>query len=206
MKDSATTIPIKQRTDTHYTLYAREGELAMYWQLNESAIALTDDGLSWSGEHGIRDYAYADIVSIRLQNAQADSSDMVGICLIRFRDGQQINVYGGNSMGGSDETQAQRYTVFVRDLHARLSPDDKARIAFQAGLSDTRFAVVTAALIATALLCGLLPLALLLIVPSWQVVGILGIGSLIVLGAWRLWDVNRPRRYSPEQLPPDLLP
>jgi hypothetical protein len=52
-----------------------------------------------------------------------------------------------------------------------------------------------------------LPLVLLVIVPwseALKVLGLLGAGAALCWPMWKLWETNRPRRYSPRALPEDL--
>lgn len=193
-------------TERHHAVFFREGDAGLYWSLEEGGVTLSDTGLTWKTEVGLQYCAYSRITSIRLQNAYIGKDGLVGICVIRFGKWGFFTVYGGNSHGGIDDAQAGLYIDFVRDLHKRLSPADKKRIVFYAGLTETRHLIVTVAMIAGAVLFVLLPLALLMIAPSWHVLGIVATGGGLAYGGWRAWEKNRPRHYSPDRLTDELFP
>jgi hypothetical protein len=187
-----------------YPLYFAEGEIGMYWRLPGNGLTLAGGRIGWTAEGIARDFALDQIRSIRLQHAAAGRA-AIGICQIRMRDGVIVNVYAGADQGTPDETQAAHYAAFVRDLHARIPGEAARHIVFHAGLSGTRHAVLTVAVALAALLFVATPLVLLFVVPSWEVLGLLGGGAGLTFPLWRLWDNNRPRRYSPRALPRELV-
>lgn len=192
--------------ERHYDIHVREGT-GLYWKLPDGGITLSADGhMRYSTAQGTMARAFSDIVAIRLQNSYAGRDGMLGLCTITFRSGREIMIYGGEANGRPDETQAQRYCGFMRDLHARLSPEDKRRIAFNAGLSSTRYAVLSIAAFVGFAIFGLLPLGLLLFKPGWETLGAAALAFGLCYGLFRVWFTNTPRPYSPDHLPDDLFP
>jgi hypothetical protein len=94
----------------------------------------------------------------------------------------------------------------VRDFHRRIPAIDRARIAFNGGLSDTRYLILCAALLAGAVLFGLLPLVLIVVAPSWHTLGVAAASWGLAYAGWKSWARNRPQSYAPDRIPNDLLP
>jgi hypothetical protein len=194
--------------ERRYPLYFIERPLGMYWRLSNCGLTLSGTRLSWTADGIEHDYGLDEIRSVRLQYATGGGRDSIGICQIRFTDGRTVTIYGGNDRGAADPDQAEIYSTFARDLHRRIPDEAAAHIAFNAGLSDTRYMVVSVATVALGLMLVGTPLVLLFIVPSKEtmhVLGVLAAGAFFCWPLWKVWGKDRPRPYSPRDLPEDLV-
>jgi hypothetical protein len=194
--------------ERRYPLHLAERGIRIYWRLPNCGVTLSGARLAWSADGSTRDYGLDEIRRIRLQNTMGSGRDPVGICQIRFSDGRVITVYGGNDRGTSDAAQAEHYAAFVRDLHRRIPEEAARRIVFNAGITEGRFTVLSIAAALAALLFIGTPLVLLFFVPSTEtlkVLGLIGAGAALCWPMWRPWENNRPRPYSPRDLPEDLV-
>jgi hypothetical protein len=181
-------------------------DTSMRWKFTDSGVTLSPEGLSWNIGDVAFNRSYADIFSIRLQRAAAGTGANVGICQIHFHDGVDLHIHGGSEHGIADVAQAPRYTAFVRDLHRRLAArEDSKNIAFHAGLGKTRYIILTIAVAAAGLLMGVLPLILLIMFQDLHTLFLFMAGGGLAWSFFRLWDKNRPRPYSPGQVPEELL-
>lgn len=187
-----------------HDIYLRENPASLVWHLTDRGIALAEDRLAWLSDGVRRERTFDDIAAIRLQLASAGRGAS-GLCRIFFRDGTQLHLYGTDQSGLPDDTQNARYTAFVRDLHRRLAADARP-IAFEAGLPGGNYAVLTAAAIAGAALFVVLPVVLALLLRTMSVL-LLCAGSIgFAWPFWRIWNAAKPRSYTPDALPEDVLP
>jgi hypothetical protein len=190
-----------------YPLYFVDGDIGLYWSLDTRGVRLGAAGLTFTSERETRTIGFGEIRSIRLQTTFAEANETgIGICQIQFGQYRKLTVYSGDSYGRFDEDQRQHYTDFVHDLHRRIPAQDRKRIAFNGGLSETRHMIVSTAMIAGAVLFGLLPAFLLLWKPSFETLGLAATAGGFVYAGWRSWTKNRPGGYSPNHVPEDLLP
>ena len=190
-----------------YPLYFVDGDMAVYWSLDTRGVRLDAPGITFTSERETRTIGFGEIRSIRLQTTFAQANETgIGICQIQFRHYRELTIYSGDCYGRFDEDQRQHYIDFVHDLHRRIPAQDRKRIDFKAGLSETRHMIVSAAMIAGALLFGLLPAFLLLRYPSFETLAIAATAGGFVYAGWRSWTKNRPGGYSPDRVSEDLLP
>jgi hypothetical protein len=189
-----------------FPVYFVDGDPGFHRSLETHGLTLDDEGVAFTSERGFRKVLFSEIRSIRLHTSFVSTDDPpTGVCRIGFGQYRALTVLSGNARGLYDEEQRRHYVDFVRAFHRRIPQADRARIDFQGGLSWGR-SVVAVAMIAGAILFGVLPVGLLFVAPSFQVlVGVLTGWGLCYAG-WRAWDKNRPRSYSPDQIPDDLLP
>lgn len=191
---------------TRHELFVTDGNATFRWAITDSGVTLSADGLSWLIDGNETERNYSDISSIRLHRASAGTSAGVGVCQIRFRDAATLVVYGGTAQGLADDTQAGRFAAFVRDLHQRLAArDDTKHIYFHAGLSEGRYMVLSVAIVAAAILFGLLPLGLLIMVRDLQTLVLFVTAGGLLWSFYKLWEKNRPRPYTPTSVPEELL-
>ncbi len=191
---------------TRHELFMTDGNASFRWAMTDSGVTLSQDGLSWTIDGAASERGYSDIFSIRLHRASAGTGAGVGVCQIRFRDGTTLVVYGGSAQGLADDTQAARFVAFVHDLHKRLAArDDTKHIYFNAGLSEGRYTVLTVAIVASGLLFGLLPLVLLIMMRDLHTLFLFVAATGLLWSFYKLWEKNRPRPYSPDRVPADLL-
>lgn len=97
------------------------------------------------------------------------------------------------------------YRAFVLELHHRIAAAG-AKPALEAGLSPTLFGLAAAAIAVVAVaLAGLFVRAALI----GSIPGMLFLAGFAALFAWQIGGFlrrNRPRRYEPGSIPPELLP
>ena len=191
---------------TDYPLYFRDGA-GFVWSIETRGLKLDDNGITFTSERETRTIRFSEIRSVRLHTAYANAGETpLGICQIGFRRFRKLTVLSGDAHLRVDETQRAAYHAFVRDFHRRIPPADRARIPFNGGLSDTRYFILCTALLAGALLFGLLPLVLIFVAPSWHTLGVAAASWGLAYAGWKSWARNRPRSYAPDRIPDDLLP
>lgn len=189
-----------------YPLYFRD-RTGFVWAIETRGLRLDDKGLTFTSERETRTIGFSEIRSIRLHTAYANAGETpLGICQIGFRRYRKLTVLSGDSLLRADEGQRAAYHAFVRDFHRRIPPADRARIAFNGGLSDTRYFILCAAMLAGAVLFGMLPLVLIVVAPSWHTLGVAAASWGLAYAGWKSWSRNRPGRYAPDRIPDDLLP
>jgi hypothetical protein len=203
---SAASLPDRTFPDQEYPVFLREGSARFYFRLKNQGVRLIENGLAWTCDGQERRYGFDEIASIRLQVTHVHKSGDVGTCQIRFRDGLTLTFNGGTAFGHADETQAEAYAACVRDLHARLAAARVTTIRYLAGSTAGMHTGAAVTLVIGVLFFVGLPLVLLLIVRQWEVLGILAAGIGFMWPLWRLLEANRPRDYTPESVPADLLP
>lgn len=191
---------------TEYPLYFRDHE-GFAWSIETRGLALDERGLTFETERETRTIRFSEINAIRLHTTFAQANETpLGICQIQFGRWRNLTVLSGDSHLRADDGQRAAFHAFVRDFHRRIPTADRARIAFQGGLSDTRHMIVSAAMLAGAALFGVLPLVLLFIAPSLQALGVAAASWGLAYAGWKSWERNRPMIYSPDRIPDDLLP
>jgi hypothetical protein len=170
-------------------------------------IAVTPVGIAFTGENGAREVPFDEFFAIRLHTTYAQGGDTpLGVCRIDFRNGRRLEGYSGDAYGRVDVEQLSHYRAFVRELHRRIPQDQRTRIAFRGGLTDSRYQVLTAAIVAGAALFVLLPIGLFFHSPSWQSFFVIFEGGGLAYGGWRSFDRNKSAPYSPDAVPNELLP
>ncbi|MCB1488774.1 MAG: hypothetical protein KDJ88_15130 [Bauldia sp.] len=190
-----------------YDLFFREGSSYRFvWRMRNEGVALTATGLEWTVDGIHRDLPLAEISRIHLRTAQVPRSGEFGVCSVFFRNGIELVVSTVNSWGTPDESRIEPYVAFVRDLHARLSEEDRGRIRFVAGNSDSRhrFGMVIA-VIAGAFFV-LLPLGLAIVTGESKALFLTLTGGFLVFPVVRSLRKNEPRSYDPRSLDDDLFP
>ena len=167
---------------------------------------LTNAGLSWRAGSRSGVWPYADIASVRL------SYRPMSMQARRFR--ADIQRTGGGRIAIVSTTwqtvslmapQDQGYRAFIAELHRRMrAAGSKASLVGGIGTVTYAAALVMLALLAIAMI-GLLVRAL----ATSEFTGAL---FLVGIAIWFVWTIggfvkrNRPRRYSFDQLPGELLP
>ncbi|ARQ00085.1 hypothetical protein [Pseudorhodoplanes sinuspersici] len=190
-----------------YPLYFVDGDTGMSWSIDTRSVRLDAAGVTFTSERETRTIAFREIRSIRLQTTFVRGDDIpIGICTVRFGNYRKLTIFSGDSHGRADADQRQHYIDFIRDFHRRIPMHDRNRIGFNGGLSETRYMIVSTAMLAGALLFGALPAFLILWKPSFETFGIAFTSGGFVYAGWRVWNRNRPGDYSPDHVPDDLLP
>ena len=190
-----------------YPLVHREGEgLRVVLRFHDDSIRLTPAGLEWSTDGEQRSAPYGDIASIHLAVGNLPRSGPFGTCTITFNSGIVLSVMGTNTLGLPTPELGEAYAAFVRDLHARLQPADRARITFGAGNSEGRQRFGLFAVVLAVAFFVVLPIVLLIITGDIRTLGALLFGVPFVIPVLRTFRANTPRSYSPDAIPEDLLP
>ena len=167
---------------------------------------LTEAGLSWriNDREGIWPYARIGAVALSYRPASMQSrrfrADIID------RSGERLTLLSTTWRGFAlIEPQDDRYREFVMALHDRLSREPH-EIALIGGMRPAPYAFSIALLAVVALaLVGLLIRS----VSSGATTGALFLVAFAVLFGWQIVSFmkrNKPRRYSFDALPRDLLP
>ena len=167
---------------------------------------LTDDGLSWhvGSKSGV--WPYLTIASVRL------SYRPVSMQARRFRaDIENAGRERIAMLSTSWQTAAlmapqdRQYRAFIMQLHRRLAQAG-SRAVLRGGLGPTSYAAALALLVLlAAAMAGLLARA----IATGELAGLLFLAGFATLFAWQIGGFirrNRPRGYSFDDLPKDLLP
>ena len=126
--------------------------------------------------------------------------------MLRFRDGTVVTFYSGTARGAFDEQAQGIYAEFVRILHARLNTLKLAGVHYMAGQTATRYYLVLGSVVVLAAIAVVLPLVLLAVVREWKILIALLAGTGITWPMWKLAQASRPRSYSPDAVPEDVVP
>ena len=190
----------------HFDLFFREAAPGLYWKLAEGGVTLDAEGLAWTGDAGERRYRYSDLVSIQLCTTIGGKEGNIYFSVLRFRDGTVVTFYSGTARGAFDEQAQGIYAEFVRILHARLNTLKLAGVHYMAGQTATRYYLVLGSVVVLAAIAVVLPLVLLAVVREWKVLIALLAGAGITWPMWKLAQASRPRSYSPDAVPEDVVP
>ena len=190
-----------------YSLYLRDARASrLFLRYRDEGVTLDAGGIAWSAEGAAQKSRYGDIRSVRLQSAQVARAPAIFTCTIGFRDGRELAIVSTTQYGNGDEARARIYGDFVRDLHARIPPEERSRIRFHAGNSESRQRILRIVLFVAALFFVGLPLALLLYVRELEVLFVLLAGAGFVYPFYRSAEANEPRDYRCEYPPEEVLP
>lgn len=190
-----------------YDLFHRDGRPGgLIWRYRDQGVALSDDGIEWTAGEQPRSAPFAAIVRIRLQTGHIHKAGSFGTCTITFRNGRALVVTSLNSWGTVDGERDEPYMDFLTDLHRRLGPEDKARIAFEAGEGGGKRHFGVFALVLGSAFFVILPLVLLLVTGEIEALFIMFTGFAFVAPLYKVLQRNRPRRYDPDRLDDDLMP
>jgi hypothetical protein len=155
------------------------------------------------GETGEK--ALLDIVSIQLWPFHDSDGPDSGRCDIRFTGGAILRI---TSMGRSGAITRERdlaYAAFLGRLHAALNAEARARIDFLDGIQGGASAFIAIAV----LFCGPVIVLSLYAAATRGLVWLLGlVPSVAAIAGFTVWYRKRPRPnfYSPDRLPPHVLP
>ncbi|EUB99687.1 hypothetical protein PMI07_005968 [Rhizobium sp. CF080] len=175
-----------------------------FFLLTDAELILSDEGVSYAlkGRSGLR--PFSGLRGIRLQLLSPRPS-WVAVIELQFMRGEPLFVYSKLQTGPVRE-RSQAFAAFVRDLHRRLSADDKKRIVFRRGISPARHRfVIGCTVIFAAPLLFLIGAVLVGKVSLTEVLfPMIGCG-VFVAGFCNLIMMTRPGTYEPDDLPNDLL-
>lgn len=166
---------------------------------------LTDDGLRWRSTKSHL-WPWQRIAAIRLSYRPASMQSWRFRADIANTDGQRVTLVSTTwhsiaQMARQDDD----YRTFIVELHRRLAQAG-ARVELVAGIHPVLFAAGFAVMVLIGIaLAGLLLRAL----TSGQFAGALFMAGFALWFVWQIGSFlrrNRPRRYSFDALPPDVLP
>jgi len=190
-----------------FTLCHREGAGRVFLRMDDRPIFLDENGLQWSTPNSPMQRArFEDIALIRLVVASDDDGDVIGSCIIHFTNGRILTVMSGNNWGVCDPKKAEVYRQFVHGLHRRLSAENSSRIEFAAGQTEASRGFSQAAIIVAALFFLGLPVALFFVTGEPKCLLIMLGGFAFTAPFFRQFKANAPRKYSPGNIPDELLP
>jgi hypothetical protein len=185
-----------------YDLNIHDGEVTTVFRLRDSGIRLAGDGIDWRIGGEARRAALSDIRAIRLTTEVETARGPVGVtsCQIRFRWGNAVTVFGGNSRSADAADRRARYESFVAELHRRLRPDDRARIGFTAGYGGARFYLLLFAAVFFSLLWIAAAVGTLLGLAPRRIGAVIALsaGAVMTVGLFRLLQLNAPHVYDPD--------
>jgi hypothetical protein len=170
------------------------------------AFSLTDDGLSWQIGSRSGVWRYSDIADIRLSYRPISMQSRRFRADLRHRNGSRLSVLSTTWQTATlMAPQDTGYRTFIVDLHRRLAQHG-ARTSLAGGLKPMLYwpGAGLIALVAAAM-AGLLVRAL--VVGEWA--GALFVVGFAALFGWQIGNFmwrNRPRAYTFDAVPGDLLP
>jgi hypothetical protein len=167
---------------------------------------LTDQGLSWQvgGKSGV--WPYAEISSIRLSYRPVSMQSHRFRADIERADGQRIVIFSTSRQTiALMAPQDQDYRAFITQLHERMAKQGSTA-ALIAGIGPKTYAAGIALLVLVGIsIAGLLIRAL----STGEWAGALFLVGFAALFGWQIGGFvrrNRPRSYTFDTLPPELLP
>lgn len=182
------------------------GRAGRFAKRTESTLVLTDDGIDYQleGRAGLRAYAGLKLIQIQMTSPEPHLAALVQL---HFDRGWPLVVHSSTLDGGMSPRQSRTFVAFLVELHRRLGPQDRARIAFRSGVSRARHIVLSVgALIIAAPCVFVLILTLTGRVPIAESIWPLIPGGLLAAGFIKLAIWTRPGTYSPDRLPDGLQP
>ncbi|ABA04355.1 conserved hypothetical protein [Nitrobacter winogradskyi Nb-255] len=169
-------------------------------------FALEDDGLSWRASRRTGRWRYEDIVAVRMSYRPMSMQSHRFRTEISHQDGGRIIVMSTTwrTLALMD-AQSNDYRTFIVELHRRLAAHG-ARAMLAGGLNPALyFAGMSVLTLLSVAMTALLMRAI--VTGEWA--GALFIVGLSALFGWqigRFMRRNRPRAYTLDALPRDLLP
>ena len=201
-----TDAPAPQGSRTYDVYFAVPGRWRFYVRNPNHGVAVADAGLSWAldGKPGSADYA--DIAAIHLQkSALGNAVNTINECRIAFANGEALVVNNASATGLPSDGQIPTYRAFVHDLHRRLAARASAATRFTAGVSVARYRALLVTLIVAGLVLIVTPLGLTLMTGDWHMLIAMIVGAALLWPVFLLMSKNKPRQYTPDKLPEELL-
>ncbi|QUS42502.1 hypothetical protein RPMA_20715 [Tardiphaga alba] len=165
---------------------------------------LTDEGLVWKIGRRSGVWPYADIASVRLSYRPMAMQRKRYSADLQNREGRRLKLFSTSKQTAALMEPQFGYPAFMITLHERLAAAGSA-VTLRAGIKPWTFNVLSAALA----LVGLAMAALLIrALYVGEFAGVIFIVLLSALFGWQGWDFlsrNRPRSYTFDDVPKDLL-
>jgi hypothetical protein len=201
-KPLATTSPssVSGHPEISYDLFLHEAGTAIVLKYSDRGVRLRGHRIAWSVGSQDKELPLSDIAAIHLTTEVNSLTTQLGatMCRIIFKNGVALSVFSTNSLGLDDAGFAARYREFVADLHARLSPTERASIVLSAGRGGVMygFTLLVAILFGAGVIAIVVfSLALGTFTPRVLIGLILGTG--LVVAMFRFLQVNAPHAYDP---------
>jgi hypothetical protein len=182
------------------------GRAGRFAKRTETTLVLTDEGIDYrlDSRSGLRPYAGLKVIQIQITSPEPHLAALVQL---HFARGWPLVVHSSMPDGGMSPERSRTFVAFLTELHRRLAPQDRARIAFRSGVSRIRHIVLSVgAVMIAAPVVFLLLLTLLGRVPIAEAIWPLIPAGLLAAGFIKLAIWTRPGTYSPDRLPDGLLP
>ena len=168
-------------------------------------FSVGSDGVSLVRPGVIDALPFAYIESVRLAYMPSRFDTQRYCCDIAGRGGKRMRVLSTSYVGpGQFESHAAEYRAAILALHSALAGSGHP-VQFGSGISGPRYALnIGCAVVAV-------PIVLALLIGMGSAIGVPAFLHLLVMlallpFAWRWLRNNRPQRYSPSAVPPELLP
>jgi hypothetical protein len=169
-------------------------------------LELSGQGLSFTSGFRADVWRVADIAQIRLSYRPVSMLAHRFRADVRHRNGRKIRIVSASWAGiVALKPQNDGYRAFIEELHRRIAAE-RSDVVCLAGLHPVAFAMAAAIFAAVMIaLAGLLVRALV----TGDFVAAL---FLVGFGLWSGWSTggwlmrNKPQRYPPDSVPPQLLP
>lgn len=173
----------------------------------ETTLELTDSGIEVRRVDGASGFVpYDSIVFVRLRFAPTRLQTTLFICTIMSSTAWPIEVHSSSYVGFAEfDDRAAGYRAFVEALHARLAAIG-SRAEFVAGSSLAGYIANIAVILASLMLL----VWVIWLVGEFSVTWLIAAKLAAIAGmapiAWLWFERNRPRRYQPHAVPPQVLP
>lgn len=165
---------------------------------------LTDEGIIWTIGRRSGLWPYADVASVRLSYRPMAMQRKRYSAELRNRSGRRLKMFSTTKQTAALMEPQFGYPAFIATLHERLAAAGSTA-TLSAGIKPLTFNVLIAALA----LLGLAMTALLIrALVTGEFAGVVFILMLSALFGWQGWDFlrrNRPRSYTFDDVPQDLL-
>lgn len=165
---------------------------------------LTDEGIVWTIGRRSGLWRYADVASVRLSYRPMAMQRKRYSADLRNRAGKRLKIFSTSKQTAALMEPQFGYPAFMTTLHQKLS-EAGSTATLSAGIKPLTFNVLLSALA----LLGLAMAALLIrALFTGEFAGVVFIVILSALFGWQGWDFlrrNRPRSYTFDDVPKDLL-
>jgi hypothetical protein len=173
---------------------------------SDHVFRLTSNSLEWNVAGHAGRAAYPMIARVRLGFRPSNFGTQRFIAEIWPRNGPRIEVASASNRSMvAMEDHGPAYNAFIRELHRRIATAG-GECRFESGFAAWRWWPMVTVAIATLVAFGIILVRAIAggdLTASVLVLGLLG------LLAWQMAPLilrNRPRRYSPNQIPEEVLP
>ena len=189
-----------------YALCFRVPGRQSVWRIRDQGIALSDQHISWSLDGGEMSYSLKDVAEVHLQTG-AIGEEVIASCRLTFADGTVLSIASCDSGGvHTSPAQAELYSDFVHELHARLARLEGASTVFTAGYGEARYRVVQVLFWIAVVFFGVAPTLAVLVSGEWGKLPLVLGGFALTWMLRKLMSANAPRSYDPRHLPEELIP